>query len=361
MIDVERLVREALERHEAEVPLPDPLETHPVAVRARRRQVLNVLTAGVIVLLIALGAAGGIGSLLRTDGRRPAVEPTPTRSGPFFIDLRTGVRSPLPETLVPRLEGFRVQVNYSASPDGTRLAYGSCLNIVCSAEDVMGIGSIDGSGARTLRVPEGLNGFLPRWSPDGSELVYQLRDGGSDEIGNLFVQDVSSGRRTQLTDLELSSANSWFLAARFSPDGRNVIFHLPRGEGAVPVPGSDVWSVPVTGGEPTLVLRDAMFPQYFPDGETLAFVEPSPGGSTLQIADAEGSTRTLAEASSPDGIWWPVVSPDGTRIAYRDGASIYVVDVATGESVWVADGDNAEWLGLETLIVAPTDVQELGG
>jgi len=361
MIDIERLVREALQRHETDVPMPDPRETHPVAVRARRRQVLNVLGAGVVALLIALGAVGGIGSLLRTDGRRPAIEPTPTRTRPFFLDLRTGVSSLLPETVVPQLAGFRVQVNYSASPDGTRLAYGSCINISCSGEDVMGIGNIDGTGAQTLRVPRGLNGFLPRWSPDGSELVYQLRDGGSDELGNLFVQDVSSGRRTQLTDLELSRANSWFLAARFSPDGRSVIFHLPRGVGAVPVHGWDVWSVPVTGGEPTLVLRDAMFPEYFPDGKAIAFVKPSPGGSTLQIADAEGSTRTLAEASSPDGIWWPAISPDGTRIAYRDGGSIYVVDVATGESMWVADGDNAEWLGRQTLIVAPTDVQELAG
>ena len=82
MIDIERLVREALQRHETDVPMPDPRETHPVAVRARRRQVLNVLGAGVVALLIALGAVGGIGSLLRTDGRRPAIEPTPTRTRP---------------------------------------------------------------------------------------------------------------------------------------------------------------------------------------------------------------------------------------------------------------------------------------
>ena len=48
MIDIERLVREALQRHETDVPMPDPRETHPVAVRARRRQVLNVLGAGVV-------------------------------------------------------------------------------------------------------------------------------------------------------------------------------------------------------------------------------------------------------------------------------------------------------------------------
>ena len=330
MTDVEQVVCEALRRHEAEVPVPDPLEAHPVVRRARRRQVLNAVGASVIAVLIALGAAGGIGALLRADVQRPAIEPRPAPSTPFFLDLRTGMRTPLAKTLVPQLVGFRVQVNYSASSDGSRLLYGSCLNLSCSSEDVMGIGSVDGTGARTLRVPEEHNGYLPRWSPDGTRLVYQLRDGGTDEVGNLFVQDLSSGRRTELTDLELTRADSWFLAARFSPDGRDVIFHLPPGEGAVPESGWDVWSVPVTGGEPTLLLRDAMFPEYFPDGRSIVFVEPSPGGGNLQIADADGSTRTLAEANSPDGVVWPAISPDGTRIAYEDGGSIYVIDVATG-------------------------------
>lgn len=359
MNDVEQLVRDAIGRHDAEVPLPDPLAARPVAARARRRQVLNVVGAGAVALAIALSSTGGIGALLRADGHRPAIRPLPrpAPSSPFFLDLRTGRRSMLPGTLVPQLVGFRVQVNYSASPDGTRLAYGACLNVGCSGEDVMGIGNIDGTGTRTLRVPPGLNGYLPRWSSNGSELVYQLRDGGSDDVGDLYVEDLSSGRRTQLTHLELSRADSWFLAARFSPDDRNVIFHLPRGEGAVPVDRWDVWSVAVTGGEPTLVLRDAMFPEYFRDGETIVFVRPSPAGATLQIADADGSTRTLVEANGPDGIWWPAISPDGTRIAYRDGGSIFVVHVATGESMRVADGDNAEWLDGETLIVAPTDVQ----
>jgi sugar lactone lactonase YvrE len=113
-----------------------------------------------------------------------------------------------------------------------------------------------------------------------------------------------------------------------------------------------MWSVPVTGGEPTLVLRDAAFGQYFPDGKTIAFVD-SPGGDSIQIADPDGSRRTLVHASTTDGIWWPEISPDGSNIAYQDGGSIYVVRVSTGESSKVADGDNATWLNDDTLIVSP--------
>jgi hypothetical protein len=82
MSDVEQLVREALHRHEAEVPLPDPLEARPVATRARRRQVLNAVGAGVLAAAIVLGAASGVGAILRAGDRRPATEPTPTPPAP---------------------------------------------------------------------------------------------------------------------------------------------------------------------------------------------------------------------------------------------------------------------------------------
>jgi hypothetical protein len=82
MMDVERLVRDALARHEADVPVPNALEAGPVAVRARRRQVLNAVGAGLVALVIALGAISGVGALLRADARRPAIEPTPTPRPP---------------------------------------------------------------------------------------------------------------------------------------------------------------------------------------------------------------------------------------------------------------------------------------
>lgn len=47
------------------------------------------------------------------------------------------------------------------------------------------------------------------------------------------------------------------------------------------------------------------------------------------------------------------MSPDGSQIAYQDSGSTYVVDVSTGESSEVADGDTAEWLDNDTLILTP--------
>ena len=87
MIDVERLVREALERHEREVPTPNPLEAHLVVARTRRRQVLNAVGAGFIALAIALGAAGGLGAILRADAPEPAIPPTPAPPTSLFTPV----------------------------------------------------------------------------------------------------------------------------------------------------------------------------------------------------------------------------------------------------------------------------------
>jgi Tol biopolymer transport system component len=113
---------------------------------------------------------------------------------PFFLDLETRERAPLPENVAGGEP-------YTPSPDGTRVAYTTC----CPTEGVKAVANIDGTDVRTLVAPEGLRYTGPWWSPDGSKLLYQLRGAGND-LGNLFVHDLSSDRRTQLTDLELSDA-----------------------------------------------------------------------------------------------------------------------------------------------------------
>jgi Tol biopolymer transport system component len=335
----------------------NPRLEQPQRLRTNPNRKVDAFAVAAAIGLVAVACTPGTqeGKNAATPASEPktSAEESPTAapetiSGPIFVDLQTGERTPVAENLAG---GF----NYVASPDGTRLAYGTC----CSGADVMTVANIDGTHARTLQSPEGLNYHGARWSPDGTKLVYQVRNGAGDDestgdVGNLFVHDLSAGQRTQITDLELSRASWWFLSPSFSPDGRNVVFHLPRGSSETTK--WDVRSVPVTGGEPTLVLRNAAFPMYFPDGNEIAFVVPLPSnfeGHSMAIAsaDARGSRRTLVEGKG--SIWWPTMSPDGSKIAYQHGGSIYVVEVSTGESSEVADGDTAEWLDNDTLIVTP--------
>jgi Tol biopolymer transport system component len=322
------------------------------ATRNRKIGAFAVAAAiGLAAVAFILGTRGG------RDAPRPANEPPTvapgTASGPFFLNLRTGEKAPLAENLAGGIA-------YVASPDGTRLVYGTSRGGGCVATDVLTVANIDGTDARTLRSPEGLNVCGARWSPDGTKLVYQLRNGADPrDVGNLFVQDLSSGRRTQLTDLELSRAWWWYLSPSFSRDGREVVFHMPRTSSETTK--WDVWSAPIAGGEPTLVLRGASFPMLdraqAPEGEEIAFVSPMSdnfAGHSIMIGrPIPGSDirRTLVEANY--SIWWPTRSPDGRRIAYQDGGSIHVFDLVTHKSSKVADGDTAEWLDNDTLIVAP--------
>jgi dipeptidyl aminopeptidase/acylaminoacyl peptidase len=312
----------------------------------------------------AVIAVAAVASILLTragrEARTPTNQPTtvpPTvgpegTSGPFLLDLQTGAKTPLAENLAG---GY----SYAASPDGTRVAFSSSSGGGCADSDGITVANIDGSDARTFKSPTGLAYCAARWSPDGTKLVYQERNGADeDSVGNLFVLDLASGQRTKCTHLELTHAWWWFLFPRFGRDGGNVTFHLPRSSSQVTK--WDAWSVPVTGGEPTLVLRNASFPMENPDPPgpdlfAIQFLLPSGsdlGGQSIMTGHPEVTVReTLVEANG--SIWWPTISPDGTRIAYQDGGSIYVVDVSTGESSKVTEGNTAEWLDTHTLIVAP--------
>jgi hypothetical protein len=309
----------------------------------------------VALVLMALAACSGDSEpnappQVASSGTEAEDAGVPT--GAFFVDLRTGTQTPLPNTSI---EGSGVRFDdghyYAVSADGSRVYW---ENDCCSAADVAAVASSDGSQGRRLDPTGPTNYYAGGWSPDGAKIVYQRRDGRGDEgpFGDLVVEDVVSGRKTRI-DLGLGSQSPesgwWYLAPTFSPDGRNVIFQLPRGPDLST--SWDLWSVPMSGGKPRLLVKNAA-QATTSDGPIWAFVRPKDDffdGTRLVIATPDG-VRPLVEASV--GIFEPKMSPDGSRIAYQDGDSIYVVDVLTGDSSEVAVGRMAAWSDNDTLIVA---------
>jgi Tol biopolymer transport system component len=115
--------------------------------------------------------------------------------------------------------------------------------------------------------------------------------------------------------------------------------------------GNEAWhvaSVPVTGGEPEILVRNAGFPDVSPDGASITYT----GGdwTGVWVANADGSDpRRLVRGTFAQPRW----SPDGTKIAVSDEANdaIVVVDVRTGEATTVLDRSQVpEWLDDGTLI-----------
>ena len=303
----------------------------------RRRKVgafvvVGAISLAVVVAIVATRSADD--STIPAD-ESPSIGGTQTSSAPFLLELGTGASSPLPDELGGG-------VFYTVSPDGSQIAYGHC----CTSNDVVTIANIDGTGKHAVTASG--NSYGPQWLPDGTEILFQDRNADTREFGSLVVENIATGRPTELASIE-GSNKWWFMAPSFSPDGQTVLFHVPRGSSTT----WDVWSVPATGGQPTRVLEDAAFASYFPNGDIVFVSGMTSGfaGSGLSIADPDGTRRVLVEAN--DEIFWPTISPDGSKVAYTDGPSIFVVDVATGSTDEVTTGGSAKWLDDDTLIIAP--------
>jgi dipeptidyl aminopeptidase/acylaminoacyl peptidase len=276
----------------------------------------------------------------------PSPRPVPEIFVPSLVDLQTGGATPLPGSI---LGGSVYSKSFFTSPDRAMFVYSEC----CGSPNRVFVANVDGTGARQI-TPDGVDGTGARWSPDGSMLVYQQRDGTTFEIGNLFVVDVATKEATQITNLDPAKYGVWFLAPSFGPDGQTIIFHMPRGPNDDVSTRWDLWSVPVAGGEPTLVVRNASEGVYAPDGGTLAYLDSPRGNwtsSRLMVADVDGSDpRLLVQGDQLEHPRW---SPDGTRIAYTDADGIHVVDVSTGEDSLVAQGGTSDWFGDDALVVGP--------
>jgi Tol biopolymer transport system component len=172
------------------------------------------------------------------------------------------------------------------SPDGTRIAY-------------VAYGSVrlmDADGVQRRIVADG---SMPDWSPDGTRVVYHSsRDGRTD----LWVTDLTTGTETRLTDSGAATSAAW------SPDGQTVVYVGPPAD---PTAGSsDLWLLDVATGAVRAVPDTASLtestPAWSPDGSQLAF---GVGYDTWLVAVDGTQRRVLARGYDP--AW----SPDGQRVA----------------------------------------------
>jgi TolB protein len=178
------------------------------------------------------------------------------------------------------------------------------------------------TGERTvvLRVRDHIE--APNWMPDGERLLYNSG-------GKLYTIPVAGGEPTML---ETGFAERINNDHGISPDGtRLVISDGTRGDG-----GSRIYTLPIEGGDPVLITPEA--PSYWhgwsPDGETLAYVA-SRGGDfdiyTIPVGGGE-ETRLTTAPGLDDG-------PDYTF----DGEWIYFNSVRTGTmQIWRMRPDGAD-------------------
>ncbi len=191
---------------------------------------------------------------------------------------------------------------------------------------------VDGQGMKEL-TGEGVLEMAPRWSVDGSKILYTSFASGYPDV---YLHDLGGGRK-RVAHYEGLNAfgdlhpNGDVIALTMSSTGDPEICTKNLGSGKIrrltrhkATDTSPVWS---------------------PDGKRIAFISDRTGGPQVYVMDAEGSSpkQVTVRGSYNTAPEW---SPDGTQIAYcalrPDGFQIQVVDLKTNEVTTVTDGGGCE-------------------
>jgi serine/threonine protein kinase len=150
----------------------------------------------------------------------------------------------------------------------------------------------------------------PALSPDGRMLAFIRGSGTLFGSGQIYVKLLPSGEPVQLTH-----DSSQKLAPVFSPDSTRIAYGT--------VDPFDTFEVPVLGGQPTLLLKNASSLTWIDNGKHLLFSEIREGLHLVLVTTNEGraesrdvyvppSERSMVHHSylSPDGRWVLMVVKD---------------------------------------------------
>jgi len=173
----------------------------------------------------------------------------------------------------------------------------------------------------------------PTWSPDGNQII-------CGEAGHFRILDAATGAFIRTLE---AGVNGWLPV--FSPDGTQVVFAV-FGNGN----STSIWRIAAAGGQ-AVALASAAFenycPTWSPDGNWIAYQSSAINvGSEIWIMHRNGSNKR--QITSTPGGWsrGPVWSPDGKWLAFVSTPSastgveygeINVISLDTGEIHQVTD------------------------
>lgn len=202
--------------------------------------------------------------------------------------------------------------------------------------------------------PEGEDHFpFPvRWTADGgfvhtADGAIRVRDAQGNHLRDIPFQAALELERpvpvanTRRLDAPDPRPVRGIFAPVLSPDGTQVAFTALN----------DLWVLPL-GGEPVRLTDDQFIewvPSWSPDGGSLWFNSDRHGNGLPEMYSIDLESRKITRRTDLPGVRmvFPVLSPDGSRVAYIDGAdqSLRVIDLASGASSLVAEQAYASNVG----------------
>jgi TolB protein len=160
----------------------------------------------------------------------------------------------------------------------------------------------DGYNLRRLTKDKKLN-ILPRWSPDGEQIIYTSYLYNNPD---LFSLNVVKNRRSIISKYQGLNA-----AGAFSPDGKKILLTLSRGK------YPNLYLISPTG-EILRRMTDGSYidtsPSFAPNGQEIVFISDRPGYPQLYIMNIDGGNlRRLTTSGFCDSPAW---SPRGDKIVF---------------------------------------------
>ena len=341
-------------------------------------QVMRTVGVGVVVAAcgaVALGQSSGrevrltlsegtsMAAALSPDGRTVAID---LLGALWTYDAAGGpARRLLDDGYDARLPAW--------APDGRRLAFQAYHR------DTWHLWTVNADGSGLQQITYGpFDDREPHWSPDGTRLAFSSDRSGHYDI---WIVTLATGEVTRLT----SAASNESMPA-WSPDGRDIAFVSDR-------PERGIYAQPVGGGAERRLVADAAAvtgPVWTPDGAAVAYSAVDGAVSRLVVAGkniadagedvfpfraqfvatgeilytadgvvkrrpvAGGAARTVAfsadvaftrtaftpkgrafDATAPQpvrGLMHPVISPDGTRVAFGALGDLWLVSTGEGQA-----------------------------
>ena len=195
-----------------------------------------------------------------------------------------------------------VETGPTLSPDGQYFAYASDArgSFDIYSQRVGGRAPVLVAGDSTL------DEMWPAYSPDGQRIAYNVRGGG------IFIVGATGESPHRLTTFGANAA--------LSPDGKHIVFGSEEVRSAYNVNASGtIWIADVDGGEPRTIelgrTSGLYQPVWSPSGERIAFWSTIGGQRDLETVRIGGSGRVKL-TDDPAVDFAPAWSADGTSLYF---------------------------------------------
>jgi TolB protein len=252
--------------------------------------------------------------------------------------------------LIHKLNTVEIAWSYALASDSQHILYAQTVN----NQSQIFIMDVNGKNNRKLVDQPGIN---PAWSPDSQYIAFTML--GQDKHPSQIYRVSADGRDLkQLTDLPDTLQPT---AAFWSPDGSQILFQVVA---AINKFSLYVMSADGTDARPFAlpVLFDALvYPVWSPDGRYIAFVGESVNSalalaSTLCVAEVATAVTQCFDSNIYSQISW---SPDSASIAFvvTRGYNIYeirILDILTAQMRSIQRyGKNADARGVSNPLWTP--------